>query len=270
MGDAAPVADDELHEVALVAALAGAVAIRGVSRGELGTRDKGGVEDFVTAADLASERAVLAAIRSRRPDDEIIAEESGAHPGTSGVCWYVDPLDGTVNFVAGTPDYAVSVAAYQGGRALAAVIYRPADDRWLGTGPGTALRGNLPVALAPPRPLRETTITVSRPHEARRGQVAAGLREMLAPHVAAERATGAATASFLLVLTGRRGAYVSVDIPPWDTAAGHALVDRAGGAVRTVELPGGPPVSIAGEPSVVSALAELIAGWTPPAGAVGG
>jgi len=248
----------DLHAIAAAAAVAGAKAIRAVSRAALDTRDKGGIEDVVTAADLASERAILEVIRGSRPHDTIVAEESGEHPGSSDVRWFIDPLDGTGNFVADSPDYAISIAAHRGGQPTAAVLYRPADDQWLATLDDDSLHGTVTARLAPVRPLHLATINVSRPHERRRNEAAAALRTALLPHVGEERRTGAASHALLLVATGAHDAYISVDIPLWDTAAGHRLVQLAGGVVRTVALPSGFPAAVVGPAGTVEALSQLI------------
>lgn len=251
---------DELHPLALTAATAGADAIRAIQLGDLAVQSKSGAEDLVTAADLASERAILEVIGRTRPADEIIAEESGAHPGTSGIRWYVDPLDGTANFVAGMTDYAVSIAARRGDVPVTAVIYRPADRRWLATTDDDGLHGTLHPAVSDRPRLSDVHLTVSRPHDPDRRGEAVQLRERLLPHVASERRVGSAACALLRVATGRLDAYVSVDLPLWDTAAGHRLVELAGGRVVTGALPTGTPVTIAAAPATAAALAALIAG----------
>lgn len=116
---------EQLLETAVAAARAGArllrerwSAPRTISRKER--------YDFVTDADLASQRAVLAVIEERHPDHAILAEEERGDPATAartpGVLWVVDPLDGTTNFIHGFPMAAVSVAAVAGGRPLAGAI----------------------------------------------------------------------------------------------------------------------------------------------------
>ena len=127
-----PVPMPDLGPIALTAARAGAAAIRLViGTGQLGTRFKSGGHDMVTAADKASERAVIDAIRTARPADSILGEEGGAHQGTTDVRWLVDPLDGTANFVYGRADYAVSVGAELAGEPSAGSIIRPADGQWV-------------------------------------------------------------------------------------------------------------------------------------------
>jgi myo-inositol-1(or 4)-monophosphatase len=255
------VAHESLHGVALEAATAGAEAIRAVAAADLETREKSGAHDVVTAADLAAERAVLAVLAERRPHDSVVAEESGDHDGTSDVRWFVDPLDGTGNFVAGSPHYSVSVAAYRDGEALAAVLYRPADGRWIATHDDGGLRTNLPagaIGVGPARSLAQSRLNVSRPHEQARGAAAEALRAAVIPHIAEEFRSGAATYGLWLVATGGLDAYISVDIPLWDTAAGHAIVRLAGGAVRTVSLASGFPATVTGHPVTVDRLCALI------------
>jgi len=85
--------------------------------------------DAVSEADLASERAIRAVLAARRPDDGILGEEgTGDVPGTSGLRWVVDPLDGTVNFLYGLPQWCVSVAVEDEERTLAGVILDPVRD----------------------------------------------------------------------------------------------------------------------------------------------
>lgn len=261
--------EPDLHEVALAAARAGVAAIRAVSRDRLDVQAKSGVEDFVTIADHASEAAILAVIGQARPADEIIAEESGSRAGSSGVCWHIDPVDGTANFIAGNPNHAVSIAADRDGTTVAAVIYRPADDLWLASTaePGNrhGLTGTLQPGVAPDRPLQLARITVSRPHPAELRAEAMQLREALLPLVLEERRTGSASCALLHVATGVLDAYISVALPSWDTAAGHHLVRLSGGVVAHFFAPSGTPIAVAGSRALVATLGAHIespATWT--------
>ena len=80
--------------------------------------------DPVSAADLAAEAAIRAVLAARRPDDAILGEEGDDKPGTSGLRWVVDPLDGTVNYLYGIPQWCVSVACEQ----QVGVIFDPLSD----------------------------------------------------------------------------------------------------------------------------------------------
>ena len=82
--------------------------------------------DLVSEADLASERAIRRLLAERRPRDGFLGEEGGSTQGTSGLEWVVDPLDGTVNFLFGIPQWCVSVAVRDAaGRRSAGAVYDP-------------------------------------------------------------------------------------------------------------------------------------------------
>src|SRR5690554_4604823 len=92
---------------------------------------KSSVVDIVTAADQEVERLVRARLAAERPGDGFLGEESGSGVGESGLTWVVDPIDGTVNYAYGSPNWAVSIAVVEGEpdpstwRALAGVVYSP-------------------------------------------------------------------------------------------------------------------------------------------------
>ena len=179
-----------LAAVAVRAAVRAARAVREtVAGGPLQVDTKLGVHDLVTTADRAAEAAAIAEIRRARPDDAILAEESGEHPGTSGVEWIIDPVDGTGNFVLGRADHAVSVAAYRGAAPLAAVIHRPADGAWAATGEDGPT-GNLPLACTSTDSLRRALVSSgfpARPGATARVAAAAGAPVPARPGLPADR-----------------------------------------------------------------------------------
>src|SRR3954454_3458222 len=84
--------------------------------------------DLVSEADHAAERLIRERIAAARPDEGVLGEEGGDHAGSSGVRWVVDPLDGTVNFLFGIPQWAVSIACEDEDGALVGVVYDPLRD----------------------------------------------------------------------------------------------------------------------------------------------
>jgi len=89
--------------------------------------------DPVTEADKAAERAMREVLAIDRPDDAIEGEEYGAQPGTSGVTWYLDPVDGTRAFIAGLPSWTTLIGAVYGDRPILGVIDQPwLDERYVG------------------------------------------------------------------------------------------------------------------------------------------
>src|SRR5438093_6030548 len=87
--------------------------------------DLKGLNDYVTEVDTTAERAIVGYLRERFPEHDIIAEESEPPPRESRCQWYVDPLDGTTNFIHGVPTYAVSVGLRRDGKMVAGAVYDP-------------------------------------------------------------------------------------------------------------------------------------------------
>ena len=141
-------AEGELLQIAVEAArMAGALLRERAARGaEHEVQSKSTPTDLVSEADLASQRAIGELIGSRRPADGFIGEEEHlAHEGESGLSWVVDPLDGTVNFLFGIPQWCVSVAVRDRTGVIAGAIYDPNRDELF-----TATRGG-PAALTDAR-----------------------------------------------------------------------------------------------------------------------
>jgi myo-inositol-1(or 4)-monophosphatase len=121
---------DALLAIAVEAARsAGALLLERVSRGvERGVTSKSTPTDLVSEADLASEHAIRELLAARRPTDGFVGEEGDHAEGTSGHSWVVDPLDGTVNFLFGIPQWCVSVAVRDGDGTIAGAVYDPNRD----------------------------------------------------------------------------------------------------------------------------------------------
>lgn len=250
----------DLTALALDAAHAGAAAIDEVIAGSsIEVRTKSGPGDFVTSADHAAERAVLATIRAQRPDDAILAEESGTHPGTSAIRWIVDPLDGTANFVHGRDDYAVAVAAMRAEEPLAGAIVRPAYGDWV-CGGGSAARGSAgDPRVSSTSALADALISVSiagQDPQVRLRNFA--LLGQLMPHVRDFRRTGSSSCEFFALATGGLDGLITIDTKPWDLYPGVAVVSAAGGRCVTARLADGRDAVVAGTPAVTEQLAHLL------------
>ncbi len=137
---------DALLEVAVEAArMAGALLGERVRRGvEREVVSKSTPTDLVSEADLAAERAIRELLAERRPDDGFLGEEGEQERGSSGLRWVVDPLDGTINFLFGIPQWCVSVAVCDEQGALAGAIYDPNRNELF-----TATRAGRPRLIGP-------------------------------------------------------------------------------------------------------------------------
>ena len=219
--------------------------------------------DPVSEADRRAERAIVAEILDARPDDGIVGEEDqGDRPGTSGLRWVVDPLDGTVNFLHHVPQWAVSVAVEDDHGALVGVVHHPdLDETFTATRGGGAWLGDRRLAVTDKRDVDEVLLTTGFAYdqELRRGQFDAFVRWGRA--VRYLRRFGAAALDLAWVAAGRCDAYVEAALNPWDWSAGTLLVTEAGGRVSHVEVAYGAVTRstiVAAGPTTHDGIVELV------------
>jgi myo-inositol-1(or 4)-monophosphatase len=212
--------------------------------------------DLVSEADLASERAIRGLLAARRPEDGFLGEEGGGEEGTSPLTWVVDPLDGTVNFLYGIPQWSVSVAVCDERGALAGVIYAPMSGETF-----TAVRGERPRRdgvelrwLGDAAPvLAESLVATGFAYDARVRAEQAELLTRLLPLVRDVRRLGSAALDLAWTAMGRYDAYFERGVKLWDIAAGALMCECVGLAVREIE--GGILVA---PPAIADALTELV------------
>jgi myo-inositol-1(or 4)-monophosphatase len=185
--------------------------------------------DLVTEVDRATERWLVEQLAVRRPDDAVLGEEGGGRPGTSGVRWVLDPIDGTVNFVLGLPQFAVSVAAEVEGSVVAGAVCNPLTGETFSAtvGAGAYLNGR---RLSGPRevPLARAVVGTGFAYDAavRARQIAVVVP--LLPRVADIRRLGAASLDLCFLAAGRLDAYFEAGLNRWDHAAGGLIAAEAG------------------------------------------
>lgn len=243
---------DDLALATLAASTAAAV-IRGSGRPT--ARMKGAV-DPVTEVDEAAERAILELLRSHRPDDHLLSEESGGTSG--GRTWVIDPLDGTVNFVQGIDHVAVSVALWDGAQPSVGVVVDVFRDRTYRAvvGQGAEVDGE-PLSVAD-LDAGDAVVATGFPYDRREraSEYGAMVGRMLSEFRGVRR-FGSAALDLAWVAEGRLGGYTEHRLAPWDVAAGLLLVREAGGVVVDAD---GAPASlasrafVAGSPRVVETL----------------
>ncbi len=201
--------------------------------------------DPVTAMDRAVEELIVARLAQERPEDAILGEEGDDVPGTSGLTWVVDPIDGTVNYLYGVASWSVSVAVVAGPpdparwTVLAGCVHDVVADRtWsAGLGQGATLDGR-PLRPVEPAPLsRSLTATGFGYAAARRTSQARVLTHVL-PRVRDIRRLGSAAVDLCLLAQGSYDLYYERGLNPWDMAAGSLVATEAG--ARVVGLRGAP------------------------------
>lgn len=259
--------EDLLDTAREVARAAGDVALGWRDRVHaLAVEEKTGPGDLVTQADRDAEQAAREVLARRRPQDAVVGEEHLATTGASGLTWYVDPIDGTTNYVYGRDEWAVSVAAVRDEDALvlAGVVAEPPYGHVTQArrGGGTLLDGH-PVRVRVPTALDQVVVEVGlgrAAHRARSGR----LLNTLVPRLRDVRRTGSAAIALAQVASGRVDASWGPDLQPWDLAAGLVLVSEAGGEVGDLDGPSpGRLVRsghvLAGHPDVTAPLRRLLA-----------
>jgi myo-inositol-1(or 4)-monophosphatase len=249
---------DELGRLSVQLATGAAEVVRNTAAGTVDAKST--ITDLVTATDRASEEWLVRQLRAVRPDDAVLGEESGAREGTTAVRWLIDPVDGTVNFVLGLPQYAVSVAAELDGRTLVGAVCNPATGELFSARRGqgaflgeTRLTGPRSVPLE--RAVIATGFGYSPAVRARQAQVVA----RMLPRIADIRRFGSASLDLCAVAAGRIDAYFEAGLNPWDWAAG-ALIAAEAGCVTTGPDGTGPSprITFAAGPALADPLHQLL------------
>jgi myo-inositol-1(or 4)-monophosphatase len=237
-------------------------------RADLAVATKTSATDPVSAADEASERLISERIRTARPHDGQLGEEqTGDRAGTTGLRWVVDPLDGTVNYLYGIPQWSVSIAVEDADGPLVGVVHDPNRGDVF-----TAVRGG-------GAHLDGVPLTVGRVADASDALIATGFAydpttrthqgELLADLIGSVRDVrrfGSAALDLAWLAAGRWDGYAEFTMHRWDFSAGSLLVSEAGGLVEGWELVLGGATRAgltAGGPTVV----EHLRGWLRRAGA---
>jgi myo-inositol-1(or 4)-monophosphatase len=216
--------------------------------------------DVVTAADRAAEALLVDGIRSRRPGDGILGEEGASDAGSTGVRWVVDPIDGTVNYLYGLPQWGVSIGVEVDGSALAGVIFDPAKDELFCAvrGAGAQLNG-VPLRCTSATELSQALVATGFGYDERRRAAQAAVLPALLPAVRDIRRVGAGALDLCAVAAGRVDAYYELGLSPWDMSAGLLIATEAGARVGGLR---GEPASgamvLAAAPGVFDALHDLL------------
>jgi fructose-1,6-bisphosphatase/inositol monophosphatase family enzyme len=232
---------DALVQELLAVADAAAAAAAEVIKSEVGreARDvatKSSPTDLVSAVDRAAERCIVAVVSQARPDDGILAEEGTSRPGTTGVQWVIDPLDGTTNFLFGIPAFAVSVAAEIDGAAAVGVVVDPSrDETWRAiAGRGATLNCRELRLQGDPPPPATALVSTGFSYLPERRAYQAKVVSHLLPRVRDIRRFGAAALDLCWVAGGRVSAFYELGLQPWDLAAGVLIAVEAGAETATL------------------------------------
>jgi myo-inositol-1(or 4)-monophosphatase len=221
--------------------------------------------DLVSDADRESETVIVSALRWAFPEDAIVAEEGSIERGGSGRTWYIDPLDGTINYLYGIPHWSVVICLAEADGAVAGLVFDPIRDELFGAERGSGAwvtRG-----AGAQRALRTTAIT-----DLASALVATGFAYVaddreeqgriltrVLGRVRDVRRHGSAALDLSWVGAGRFDAYFESVDKPWDWMAGALIVREAGGRVtQLTQARSGHPHIVASAPDVHDALVALL------------
>jgi myo-inositol-1(or 4)-monophosphatase len=257
----------KLLEIArTIAVEAGALARQRRSEGVEVAASKSSPEDVVTHADRETEALIRRRLGELRPRDGFLGEESGAERGASGLTWVVDPIDGTVNFLYGIPQWAVSIAVVEGEpdpatwRAIAGCVVAPAlGEVFTASAGGGAFLNGAPLAANGAADLSQALVATGFAYSAeRRGKQAAVAAELIT-RVRDLRRLGSAALDLCYVGAGRLDAYYEQGLHPWDMAAGALVAAEAGAAVRGWNgAPGTREFLLAAAPALADGLESVL------------
>jgi myo-inositol-1(or 4)-monophosphatase len=259
---AAPAVSEELLALAeSVAREAGAVLLDAfASVGELDVSAKSTPTDLVSNADVASEHLIRSRLEDARPGDAILGEEGGEAAGSTGLRWVVDPLDGTVNFLFGIPQWAVSIACEDDDGAIAGVVYDAVrDELWAARRDGPGTLDGVPLHGSSRSEVATAMVATGFGYDAEVRAAQAATVARLLPRVRDIRRIGCAAIDLAWCAAGRYDAFYERGLNHWDCAAGALICERAGLAVRELAPapPSGPGILVAA-PAIADELFALV------------
>ncbi len=208
-------------------------------RSGLGTAfqvDYKGEIDLVTEMDRRSEDYLIGQVRAHFPDHAIVSEEAGSLDGSTG-CWYIDPLDGTMNYAHGVPIFSVSIAYAEADQILLGVVYDPMQDECFSAelGGGAFLNGR-PIHVSPQASLDQAFLVTGFPYDIRHTEVNnIELFGRLLLQAQSVRRLGSAALDLGYIAAGRFDGYWEIRLKPWDLAAGVLIAAEAGAVVTSFE-----------------------------------
>jgi myo-inositol-1(or 4)-monophosphatase len=204
-----------------------------------------GEADLVSIADRECEELLTRGIRQRWPQHEIVAEEGtrasldSSAATASDYRWYVDPLDGTTNFLHGFPVFCISLGLEYKGKLVAGVIYDPTRDELFSAEKGSgAFLNSRPIRVSSISKLVESLLATGFPSHKRHKNPNIHFYHQLTLRSHGVRRAGSAALDLTCVASGRVDGFWEFNLNPWDTSAGVLLVQEAGGTIT--DFSGGP------------------------------
>jgi myo-inositol-1(or 4)-monophosphatase len=229
-------------------------------------RAKSSPTDLVSEADLVAERLIRERLAAARPHDAVLGEEGGdrgpAAGGVEELRWIVDPLDGTINFLFGIPQWAVSIACDDAEGTLVGVVHDPLrGETFAAVRGGPPTLDGVPVEASTCDDLAMAMVATGFAYDASVRGAQAEVAARVLPRVRDVRRLGSAALDLAWTACGRYDAYYERGLKRWDLAAGALLCECAGLSVRPLAPAGELPDGLLVTPV---ALAETLYGLVGP------
>jgi len=240
----------EIGDLTTLARQAGEI-LRGGFRKQHEVSHKADDIDLVTEMDGRTEAYLLREIRRRFPDHQVVAEESGVHGAGGAYSWFIDPLDGTVNYAHGIPIYSVSIAFADHGRVRLAAVYDPSrDECFTAEREGGAFVNGQQLRVTDLAELSAALLVTGFPYDMWTNPVNnLDHFERFSVRTQGVRRLGSAALDLCYVAAGRFDGFWELRLKAWDIAAGGLIAEEAGAKVTSME----------GEPDFLRPVASILA-----------
>ena len=227
-----PLNNKYILDVATEAAISGARIVMDALGSTMIANHKGRT-DLVTDIDRRSEQVIKSLLRKQFPDHDIVAEESGSELMESDYCWFIDPLDGTTNFVHNLPIFAVSMGLQYNEETILGVVYNPAVDKcFFAEKNGGAFLNGESIHTSSTNTLSDSLLVTGFPYiHDNKWAINFKLFRELYGKTQGIRRLGAASLDFCFVAMGRFEGFWEFGLQPWDVCAGALILKEAGGKV---------------------------------------
>ncbi len=198
---------------------------------------KSSTTDVVTEIDTWAEDEIVRRILEKRPNDGLVGEEGASTPGTTGVVWVIDPIDGTTNFLYDIPGYSVSIGVQIEGTTVAGAVFDPVrSELFSAAATNGATRNGQHITASTATELSTALIATGFSYHAEMRRKQSVILGTILPAVRDIRRMGGAALDLCAVACGRADAYYERGLSPWDSAAGALIATEAGAIVDDREL----------------------------------
>jgi myo-inositol-1(or 4)-monophosphatase len=226
-----------LKETLLKAVKAGGDVLMSFFNGTFKIMNKEGINNPVTEADLAAEKAIFEVIRNQFPDHYLLSEEAGILESTSNYKWIIDPIDGTINFAHGIPICCVSIGIEKDGEMVMGAVYSPAlNELYIAEKGKGAWLNDKPIKVSAESALEHACLVTGFPYtylDEPNGPLQC-FERFIRKGVPVRR-LGSAALDLCWVAAGRFDGFYEHKLQPWDSAAGYLIVEEAGGKVSDMK-----------------------------------